>query len=73
MVPLEVIGRKRDGLEHSAEEIQLLISGFLRGEIPDYQMAAFCMAVFFRGMTDAETGALTEACLLYTSPSPRDS
>src|SRR6202158_1006190 len=61
MVPLEIIGRKRDGLEHSAEEIQLLISGYLRGEIPDYQMAAWLMAVCTRGMTRAETLALTQA------------
>src|SRR5579859_6430388 len=61
MVPLEVIGRKRDGHEHTAEEIQLLISGYLRREIPDYQMAAWLMAVCVRGMTRAETLALTEA------------
>ena len=61
MGPLEVIGRKRDGLEHTAEEIQLLISGYLRGDIPDYQMAAWLMAVCVRGMTRAETLALTEA------------
>jgi pyrimidine-nucleoside phosphorylase len=61
MVPLEVIGRKRDGLEHSAEEIRFLVSGYLNGEIPDYQMAAWLMAVCTRGMTRAETLALTRA------------
>ena len=61
MVPLEVIGRKRDGLEHTAGEIQLLISGYLGGDIPDYQMAAWLMAVCVRGMTRAETLALTQA------------
>ena len=61
MHPLEVIGRKRDGLEHTAEEIQLLISGYLKNEIPDYQMAAWLMAVCVRGMTRAETLALTQA------------
>lgn len=61
MVALEVIGRKRDGLEHSAEEIQLLLSGYLHGDIPDYQMAAWLMAVCVRGMTRAETLALTQA------------
>jgi pyrimidine-nucleoside phosphorylase len=61
MVPLEVIGRKRDGLEHSAEEVQLLLSGYLHGDIPDYQMAAWLMAVCIRGMTRAETLALTQA------------
>jgi pyrimidine-nucleoside phosphorylase len=61
MVPLEVIGRKRDGAEHSPEEIQFLISGYVRGDIPDYQMAAWLMAVCIRGMTPAETLALTQA------------
>jgi pyrimidine-nucleoside phosphorylase len=59
--PLEVIGRKRDGREHSTEEIQFLISGYLRGDIPDYQMAAWLMAVCIRGMTPSETLALTRA------------
>ena len=61
MVPLEVIGRKRDGGEHSPEEIEFLVSGYLRGDIPDYQMAAWLMAVCIRGMTRAETLALTRA------------
>jgi len=58
---LEVIGRKRDGQEHTAEEIRFLLSSYVRGEIPDYQMAAWLMAVCIRGMTPAETLALTEA------------
>ncbi len=61
MNPLEVIGHKRDGREHSPEEIQFLISGYVAGEIPDYQMAAWLMAVCIRGMTPAETLALTQA------------
>ncbi len=61
MNPLEVIGRKRDGREHSPDEIRFLISGYLRGEIPDYQMAAWLMAVCIRGMTAGETLALTQA------------
>jgi pyrimidine-nucleoside phosphorylase len=61
VVPLEVIGRKRDGDEHSPEEIEFLITGYVRGEIPDYQMAAWLMAVCIRGMTRAETLALTQA------------
>src|SRR6202165_5043404 len=61
MHPLEVIARKRDGGEHSAEEIEFLLTGYLRGEIPDYQMAAWLMAVCIRGMTRAETLALTHA------------
>jgi pyrimidine-nucleoside phosphorylase len=63
MNELEVIGRKRDGREHSAEEIQFLISGYLRSEVPDYQMAAWLMAVCIRGMTAAETLALTQAMI----------
>ncbi|HKV87536.1 MAG TPA: thymidine phosphorylase [Candidatus Dormibacteraeota bacterium] len=61
MNALEVIGRKRDGLEHSPGEIQFLISGYVRGEIPDYQVAAWLMAVCTRGMTRGETLALTQA------------
>jgi len=61
MQPLEVIGRKRDGGEHPPEEIEFLLAGYLRGDIPDYQMAAWLMAVCIRGMTRAETLALTQA------------
>src|ERR1700720_2873017 len=60
MQSLEVIGRKRDGGEHPREEIDFLISGFTGGSIPDYQMAAWLMAVCIRGMTRAETLALTQ-------------
>src|SRR5256712_7506176 len=59
--PLEVIGRKRDGGEHTPEEIQHLLAGYIRGDIADYQMAAWLMAVCIRGMTPAETLALTQA------------
>ncbi|TMC80143.1 MAG: pyrimidine-nucleoside phosphorylase, partial [Chloroflexi bacterium] len=61
MNPLEVIGHKRDGREHPPDEIRFLITGYLRSEIPDYQMAAWLMAVCIRGMTAAETLALTQA------------
>ena len=56
-----MIGRKRDGGEHSADEIDFLLNGYLGGQIPDYQMAAWRMAVCIRGMTRAETLALTQA------------
>jgi len=56
---LEVIGRKRDGGEHSADEIRFLLDGYLRGAVPDYQMAAWLMAVCIRGMSRAETLELT--------------
>jgi pyrimidine-nucleoside phosphorylase len=58
---LEVIGRKRDGLVHSPEEIRFLLAGYLDGSIPDYQMAAWLMAVCIRGMDAAETLELTRA------------
>jgi pyrimidine-nucleoside phosphorylase len=61
MNALEIIGRKRDGREHSSEEIEFLLSAYLKGDIPDYQMAAWLMAVCIRGMTRAETLALTQA------------
>jgi pyrimidine-nucleoside phosphorylase len=59
----EIIHRKRDGHAIPAAEIAALIRGFTNGEIPDYQMAAFCMAVYFRGMDDVEVEALTRAML----------
>src|SRR3954449_5934092 len=62
MIPAaELIGRKRDGEELPSEEIAELVLGYARDEVPDYQMAAFCMAVFFRGLTPRETWALTDA------------
>jgi len=60
---VDVIQRKRDGGELTAEEIDFLIRGYARGEVPDYQAAAFAMAVFFRGATDAETVALTRSMM----------
>jgi len=59
--PAELIERKRDGGELEPDEIAELVLAYARGEVPDYQLAAFCMAVWFRGMTAAETHALTEA------------
>ncbi|HET8653434.1 MAG TPA: thymidine phosphorylase [Gaiellaceae bacterium] len=59
--PAELIQRKRDGGELSDEELAELVLGYARGEIPDYQLAAFCMAVYFRGLDGRETYALTDA------------
>jgi pyrimidine-nucleoside phosphorylase len=59
--PAEVIERKRDGGDLAPEEIAELVRGYTDGEIPDYQLAAFCMAVYFRGLTSGETLALTDA------------
>ncbi len=61
--PAELIQRKRDGGELSAAEVTELVLAYARDEVPDYQMAAFCMAVFFRGLTAAETDALTDALI----------
>lgn len=58
-----LIERKRNGEELAPNEIAALIDGFTRGEIPDYQMSAWAMAVFFRGMTPNETGELTSAMM----------
>jgi len=61
--PVELIERKRDGGELTPHELEELMLGYARDEIPDYQLAAFCMAVFFRGLTGAETYALMEAMI----------
>jgi pyrimidine-nucleoside phosphorylase len=58
---VDIIQKKRDGHELSGEEIDFLIQGFSRGDIPDYQMSAWAMAVYFRGMTARETADLTMA------------
>lgn len=60
MNAVELIIKKRRGERLSREEISFLIEGYCREVIPDYQMAAWCMAVFFRGMDDEEATALTE-------------
>src|SRR6187401_1809616 len=58
-----LIEKKRDGNELTEEEIGFLISSFTHGEIPDYQMSAWAMAVFFRGMTPREIQHLTTAMM----------
>jgi len=59
----DLIEKKRDGGELSTEEIRWMIDGYTRGDIPDYQMSAMCMAIYFRDMTDRETYDLTMAML----------
>jgi pyrimidine-nucleoside phosphorylase len=59
--PAELIQRKRDGGELAPDELAELILEYARDEVPDYQMAAFCMAVYFQGLSAAETHALTDA------------
>ena len=59
--PVELIQRKRDGEELAGHQIADLVLGYARGDVPDYQVAAFCMAVYFQGLSSAETFALTDA------------
>jgi pyrimidine-nucleoside phosphorylase len=63
MRTVDLIHRKRDAEELAPEEIEFLIEGYTSGEIPDYQMSAFLMAVYFSGMSDREVSRLTE-CML---------
>jgi pyrimidine-nucleoside phosphorylase len=63
MRTVDLIHRKRDAEELAPEEIEFLIEGYTNGEIPEYQMAAFLMAVYFSGMSDREVSRLTE-CML---------
>jgi len=63
MRAVDLIRKKRDAGEHSREEIDFLVSGYTRGEIPDYQMAAWLMAAWIRGLNRPEVAALTEAML----------
>jgi pyrimidine-nucleoside phosphorylase len=58
---VDIIQKKRDGAELTSEEIRFLIQGYTRGDIPDYQMSAWAMAVYFQGMTPEETADLTMA------------
>jgi pyrimidine-nucleoside phosphorylase len=58
---VDLIERKRNGEELSAEEVRELVAAYVRGDVPDYQAAAFLMAVWFRGLTPAETYAMTAA------------
>lgn len=59
MLMTDLIAIKRDGGELSTEEIDFMIQGYTRGEIPDYQMSAMCMAILLRGMSDRETLDMT--------------
>src|SRR5450756_2482265 len=65
MRTVDLIQRKRGGDELSPEEIEFLINGYTNGDIPDYQMSSFLMAVYFKGMTDREVSRLTE-CMLHS-------
>jgi pyrimidine-nucleoside phosphorylase len=63
MRAVDLIRKKRDAGEHSREEIDFLVSAYTRGDIPDYQMSAWLMAAWLRGMSRSELAALTEAML----------
>src|SRR5438270_5346541 len=63
MLVTDLMRRKRDGVELQRDEIEFLVNGYTRDEIPDYQMSAWLMAVLLRGMSRAELAALTETML----------
>jgi len=63
MVPQWLIEKKRDGQSLTEEEIKFFIGGFTEGTIPEYQMAAMAMAIYFQGMTPEETATLTEVMM----------
>ena len=63
MRTVDLIIRKRNGEELNPEEISHLITAYTSGEIPDYQMAAFLMAVYFSGMTDREVSSFTDSMI----------
>ncbi len=76
MVPQWFIEEKRDGREHSEADLRAWVRGVTEGSLPDYQIAAWLMAVYLRGMTEAETATLTDAvmhsgdCLSFALPRP---
>ena len=63
MRPAELIEEKRNGGEHDPAELAELVLAYARDDVPDYQMAAWCMAVYFNGLSGAETHALTDAMI----------
>ncbi|RPH69947.1 MAG: hypothetical protein EHM78_13250, partial [Myxococcaceae bacterium] len=63
MTPYEIIRAKRDGGTLPADALREFVAAYGRGEVPDYQMAALCMAVFFRGFDGTELRTWTEAML----------
>ena len=64
MTAYELISRKQNGVELCAEEIECMISGFAKGTLPDYQMAAFLMTVYFKGRTEGETNSVFKWLLI---------
>lgn len=68
----EIISKKRDGLELEREEIAFVISGYVKGDIPDYQVAAWLMAIYIRGLSERELADLTEIMLASGDRIPLD-
>ncbi len=60
---VELIKKKRNGQELTEEEIRTIVNGFVSGDIPDYQVSSWLMAVFFKGLNDKETAVLTDAIM----------
>jgi pyrimidine-nucleoside phosphorylase len=60
---VELLRKKRDGKVLTREELESFVNGFISGSIPDYQVSAFLMAVYFKGMTDEETAVFTEVMM----------
>ncbi|MEI3061451.1 MAG: hypothetical protein V8S72_00180 [Oscillospiraceae bacterium] len=71
MLMTDLIAAKRDGGKLSAEEIDFMVQGYTKGEIPDYQMSAMCMAILLRGMDDEETLNLTMSMMLRRGARPQ--
>ena len=56
----DIIAKKRDGGTLDRKELEFAVNGFVKGDVPDYQMSALLMAIYLKGMTDAETAQLTQ-------------
>ncbi|HNV05783.1 MAG TPA: pyrimidine-nucleoside phosphorylase, partial [Petrotogaceae bacterium] len=61
MRPYDIIQKKRDGFENTTQEIEYMIEGFVKSTVPDYQMAAWLMSIYFNHMTAKERYDLTMA------------
>ena len=60
----EIISKKRDARELTRADIEAVISGYVKGDVPDYQMSALLMAIYIRGLSDRELADLTEVMML---------